>query len=246
MNPSRGNTRFIIGGILIGLGVLLLLGNTGTVNLDWGWDFVRTWWPILLIVWGLWGLVSDGLRFRLWPVILLLLGIGFQLSALALWQWDFAVVWPVFIVIVGLAILLGRRRRRHRWEVRNHASDLIVEGTPVSRPGSGGSWQAVFNSVEERYSGQEFRGGDVEANFGNVVLDLRDAVLAEGSARLDVNLTFGGLHLRVPEGWRVNVEQVATHFGEVDDKRTPTGSTVVDGELTIAGKVTFGKLEIID
>ena len=169
--------RYIIGGILVVLGAVLLLSNTGTITLDWLWGFIFTWWPMLLIVWGLWELVSGGFRFRLWPIILLLLGIGFQLSALNLWEWDFSVVWPAFIVIVGLAILLGRRRRRR--EGHHHSSGLIVEGTTVSRSGSGDSWRAVFNSVEEQYAAQEFRGGEVETNFGNVALDLRDATLSD-------------------------------------------------------------------
>lgn len=238
--------RYVIGGILVILGALLLLGNTGIINLDWGWDLIRTWWPLLLIVWGLWELVSGGFRFRLWPIILLLLGIGFQLSALDLWEWDFSVVWPVFIVIVGLAILLGRRSSRRRREGRHRSSGLIIEGTTVSRAGSGDSWRADFNSVEESYAGREFRGGEVETNFGNVNLDLRDATLADGSARLDVNLTFGGLHLRVPDDWRVNFEGVSTHFGHVQDNRTGSKPDAPEGELTIAGTVTFGNLEIGD
>ncbi len=249
---GTGSPRYIIGVILVGLGVLLLLSNADLINLDWGWDLVRTWWPILLIVWGLWELVSGGFRFRMWPIILLLLGIGFQLSALNLWEWDFSVVWPVFIVIVGLAILLGRRGRRNRRSERPSeiVPDLIIEGTTTTRAGTGAStgdsWRAVFNSVEERYAGQPFRGGEVEANFGNVALDLRDATLAGGSARLDVNLTFGGLHLRVPSTWRVNIESVSTHFGHVQDNRVQPAPGEIDGELTIAGTVTFGNLEIGD
>ena len=246
MKSSRGTARYVIGGILVALGVLLLLSNTAVINLDWGWNFIRTWWPILLIVWGLWELVSGGFRFRLWPIILLLLGIGFQLSALNLWEWDFKVVWPVFIVIVGLVILLGRQRRRRRAKRRDRQPGIIIEGATTTRVGSGESWRAVFNNIEERYDGQDFRGGEVESNFGNVALDLRDAALADGSARLDVNLTFGGLHLRLPPTWRVNVAGVSAHFGHVQDNRTPPDAASSAGELTIAGAVTFGNLEISD
>ena len=190
-------------------------------------------------------MVSGGFRFRMWPIILLLLGIGFQLSALNLWEWDFSVVWPVFIVIVGLAILLGRQRGR-RARRRDRQSGIIIEGATASRAGSGGSWRAVFNSINESYAGQEFRGGEVEANFGNVVLDLREARMAEGGTRLDVNLTFGGLHLRVPPSWRVNFESVNTHFGHMQDNRDHIPHESPDGELTISGTVTFGNLEIGD
>ena len=245
MNSSPGKARFIIGGILVALGVLLLLSNTNVINLDWGWDFVRTWWPILLIVWGLWELVSGGFRFRLWPIFLLLLGIGFQLSALNLWPWDFSVVWPAFIVIVGLAILLGRRSRRARR--RDIVSGNIVEGIRprrIPRSGSNDSWRAVFNSIEETFAGQEFRGGEVEANFGNVVLDLREATLPDAGASLEVNLTFGGLHLRVPATWQVNLEGLNTHFGHGQDNRAQAAPKVAGKVLTVTGTITFGNVEV--
>ena len=257
MNSSRSKARFIIGGILIGLGAVLLLSNANVINLDWAIDFVLTWWPMLLIVWGLWELVSGGFRFRLWPIILLLLGIGLQLSFLNLWEWDFKVVWPVFIVIIGLSILLGRQRRRSRLEnTEGHEfrPGIVSEGRRANPVGSGISWRAVFNNVEDRFVGPGFPGGDIETNFGNVVLDLRQAELLEGSARLDVNLTFGGLHLSVPASWRVTYDQVETHFGHVQDNRAqpepaePQSDTpeaeIVTGELIISGAVTFGNLEI--
>ena len=240
MNSSRGNSRYIIGAALVALGALLLLSNTNVVNLDWGWDFVKTWWPVLLIVWGLWDLVSGGFRFRVWPIVLLLLGIGFQLSALGLWQWDFSVIWPALIVIVGLSILLGRRGRRNRMR----QSGTTIEGTTVSRSTSGDSWRAVFASIEESYAGREFPGGEVEANFGSLTLDLRGATLPAGEVRLEVNLTFGGLHLRVPAAWRVNIDGVNAHFGEVQDKRANPSADAAEGELVIVGTVTFGNLEI--
>jgi predicted membrane protein len=235
--------RYIIGGILVALGALLLLSNANVINLNWMWDFIRTWWPILLILWGLWELVSGGFRFRLWPVILLLLGIGFQLSALGLWEWDFSVVWPVFIVIVGLAILLGHRGRR-RSRRREMASGVAVEGASAISAGSGDSWRAVFNSIEEHYPARGFPGGEVVANFGSVSLDLRDATLPEPGAHLDVNLTFGGLHLRVPANWRVDTGQVSAHFGNVQDSRDHSAEAADGGVLTITGTITFGSLEI--
>ena len=244
MNASRSKARFIIGGILVALGAVLLLSNTGLITLSWFWDFAHTWWPFLLILWGLWEVVSGGFRFRLWPIILLLLGIGFQLSALNLWEWDFSVVWPVFIVIVGLAILLGRRDRRTRRQER--AAGHVVEGRTSTRSASGDIWRAAFNSIEERYEGQEFRGGEVETNFGNVALDLRDTELSGGSALLEVNLTFGGLHMRVPPGWQVDLGKVNNHFGHVQDKRGKPIPEAPTGVLKVEGTVTFGNLEISD
>ncbi len=38
--------------VLIGLGVLLLLGNLGVIRFDF-WQFISTWWPLILIIVGL-------------------------------------------------------------------------------------------------------------------------------------------------------------------------------------------------
>ena len=255
MKISSGLTRYVIGLLLVALGILLLLDNTTAFGVDW--SLFGTWWPVLLIAWGLWGvfgMFSGGFRLRIWAVILLLLGVGFQLSELGLWDWDFSQLWPVVIVIVGLYILLGRRGRRGmEARRRNRQPIVIVESSDDgagtgsrTRVGSGESWRAVFNSIEERYAGQDFRGGEVKSNFGNVTLDLRDAALADGSARLDINLTFGGLHLRVPPSWRVNFQEVSAHFGHVQDNRNQPTPESSDGELNVVGTVTFGNLEIGD
>jgi hypothetical protein len=41
--------RIVIGFALVGLGVLWLLANAGRVDLL---SALRTWWPLLLVLWG--------------------------------------------------------------------------------------------------------------------------------------------------------------------------------------------------
>ena len=41
--------RIVIGFALLGLGVLWLLANTGRLDLL---TALRTWWPLLLVLWG--------------------------------------------------------------------------------------------------------------------------------------------------------------------------------------------------
>ena len=41
--------RIVIGFALLGLGVLWLLANAGRVDLL---SALRTWWPVLLVLWG--------------------------------------------------------------------------------------------------------------------------------------------------------------------------------------------------
>lgn len=44
---------------IIALGALLLLGNLGILSIRDVWHFLLTWWPALIILWGLQLLVSS-------------------------------------------------------------------------------------------------------------------------------------------------------------------------------------------
>ena len=49
MAASFSIERIVIGFALLGLGVLWLLANAGRVDLL---SELRTWWPLLLVLWG--------------------------------------------------------------------------------------------------------------------------------------------------------------------------------------------------
>ena len=44
---------------IIAIGALLLLGNLNILSLHDIWDFLMTWWPVLIMLWGLHMLVDD-------------------------------------------------------------------------------------------------------------------------------------------------------------------------------------------
>ena len=251
---KSGSGRYIIGGVLVALGLLFLLSNTGLLPLNLGigglWGLIGSWWPLILVAVGVVGLVSGGFRFRLWAVIQLLLGVGFLLSARGILEW--AYLWPALIVLAGLFILLGRRgrrRERHRHGEVSAISEFDSSpetGATVAAGTDGAAWRAVFGNVAERIATPDFRGGAAEAVFGSVELDLRDASLADGTAHLTISVTFGELKLRVPPPWTVHWHDVNVTLGDSVEQRHPPTPEQTSGELTIAGAVTFGRLEITD
>jgi len=95
--------------------------------------------------------------------------------------------------------------------------------TGVSRP-----------SDDQRVSSAtRFRGGDMTTVMGGCTLDLRPALLARGEeATLEVFALMGGLTLRVPEGWTVDVRAVPI-LGGVRDQRAGFGGRrqLKDGEV---------------
>ena len=259
---QSGMARYVIGGVLVILGLLLLLSTTGLLPLNLGWGFIGDWWPLLLVGWGLYGLVSGGrLRFRSWAVILLLLGILFQLAELGFWEWsNLARLWPGLIVLAGLLILLRRRgrsrsRRRAARQLDNAPAEPLAagEGRELPNPPAeslaaeeerdflSGSW--AFSSGASRAVSQNFQGGDLSVTFGGLELDLREAALAAGGATLALEVVFASVKIQVPGNWQVTVTS-NTHIGGVTENRPQPAPEDTAGQLTITGKLVFGGLEI--
>ncbi|MEW6653901.1 MAG: LiaF domain-containing protein, partial [Bacteroidota bacterium] len=104
---------------------------------------------------------------------------------------------------------------------------------------------ASFTSVEKRITSQSFKGGKVAATFGSVLLDFRQAKIAQGEHILDLSAVFGGVELYFPQDWKVIVN-VSSVFGGFDDQRYPNmnAAAASDSILIIKGSVVFGGGEL--
>ena len=100
---------------------------------------------------------------------------------------------------------------------------------------------AVFDGVELKNRSKAFRGGSMLAWFGGVAVDLREAELA-ADARLSAHALFGGIAVRVPEGWRVESD-VKAILGGID-VRTPAQDDPDAPTLTVDGLALFGGIAI--
>jgi hypothetical protein len=65
---------------------------------------------------------------------------------------------------------------------------------------------AISNGIELESRAKEFRGGTIGIWMGGVELDLSNATIAPGGARLHVTVFMGGLDLVIPSDWRVEVD----------------------------------------
>ena len=119
-------------------------------------------------------------------------------------------------------------------------------------PNSGGrdsnsdfNYTAIFGGGKRRIESKEFRGGSAVAVFGGYNIDLRDAGMAGESATIDVNALFGGMDIRVPDTWKVEVRASAI-FGGVDDKTVPPRTTagVKPPLLIVTGFAAFGGIVV--
>jgi len=101
---------------------------------------------------------------------------------------------------------------------------------------------AALNGVELKSRAQAFRGGSMLSWLGGIAVDLRDAQLAP-DAHLDVRSAFGGIAIRVPQGWRIvsNVKSFAggVAIGVPEPEAAEAPTLRIDG-LTVFGGVAVG------
>ncbi len=233
-SPAGG---IIFGGLIVAVGLLLLLDNMGIIQAR---DFWR-YWPVFLIFFGIakiaenWRpggiLVGGGIA---------LLGVLFLLENFDIIAVNFSVIWPLLIILAGLAMLWNAVDRR-----RGSPSESGLPGQAAAMGGEG-SLIAIFSGHKRRYDSREFRGVDIVAIFGGVQVDLRGAKIApDQPAVIDITAVFGGIEIDAPENCRVTVKG-APIFGAFEDKtRAPV---IVPGvpvpELIVTGTAVFGGVTI--
>jgi len=235
------SVRTLLGLLMVALGVMFLLDTTNAFGDDT--DIFGTYWPVLLIAWGLWGMVANGLRLRLGSVVVLAVGVVFLLSNLDVWAWNVGQLWPIILVVIGLALVA-------KWGVpwSRRGSRAAKERYWYSReadPNGGWSGSYVFGGGQERITSPDFKGGKVSAICGGVELDLREAGLAGGKATIDATVVCGGIEITVPRDWLVSI-QTTTVLGGTENKHQQPDPEDAKAELTITGTVVCGGIEVKD
>ena len=240
MDSKRGSGRIIAGLIVIALGGLFLLDSLDI--LDFG-EIIGWVASIALIAFGIGILITKGFRQVFFPIVLIVIGLFLLLGNLGVDSYRF---WPVILIVVGAAIIFGGTRRRSRKSKRDASGNSYAKsGSSTTTTEGEVSISCTLGETNERVESSDFTGGTVNVTLGNANLDLRDAVIVNQPANLDISLTMGALNLRVPSDWIVAMETDVT-MGESEDKRSRTGSTSDTPHLMITGSVTMGNLAIDD
>ena len=221
----RSPGQALVGLLLLGVGSLLFAQNLDLVETRRYWKY----WPVLPLAIGLLKLVQRGNRGdKVFGVALTAFG-GAQLArVLGYWSPGPAdVVAAVLIVVGGFFIVRGLFGRPEP-AVTPDTSDTI-------------SGFAVMAGFERSNNSQNFRGGDLTAVMGGCEIDLRQASM-RAPAAIDVFAMWGGIEVRVPEDWTVELRGMPLLAGFVDKTRPPSIAT--EKRLVVRGVALMGGVEI--
>lgn len=222
--PLRVTPQAVLGGCIAVAGLLLTAANFGWVDAR---AALRYFWPAALAALGLAVMARAGdIGARLTGLLLVAIAGVIAASTFAGWRIQMWRIWPLWLVVVGLAIVvraIGRQR-----------SPVIIGDQQTSAV-------AVWSGVQRRVTSPVFRRADITAVMGGVELDLRGAGTGGSEAVIDVFIIMGGLEIRVPPDWNVSNETIAI-MGGVGDQTT--GLQDARHRLRLRGFVLMGGVEV--
>jgi predicted membrane protein len=213
--------------LLVIAGVTLALNKLDILEIN---IFFDGWWTLFIIIPCAVGLFTE--REKTGNVIGVIIGVCLLLCCRDILSFD--MLWellvPAIIVILGLKLvlsgLLGNKANEMLKQLRLEGKDLKA-GT------------AVFSGCDMNYDGQVFEGAELNAIFGAVSCDLRNAVIQKDCA-IQVSAIFGGIDILVPPGVNVRGNTVSIFGGMSNNTAAqPDAPTVY-----ISGVCMFGGVEI--
>jgi lia operon protein LiaF len=171
--------RLFWGIVLVAVGVVFLLNQTGVTTFDIG-DLFKTFWPVFIILFGLQGLLIQRAGGFWWNPIVIMIGVIFLGRNLGWFTWNvgdmFSLLGPVALILFGVNMMAGgsrARRRKHRGDWSGNGwnpvtpppvpptppqAPLEPQGPPPAPPLSDDP-NASFSSAETKTSSPETSSG---------------------------------------------------------------------------------------
>lgn len=248
---SQGKIGFAI--LLVLAGIILLAFNLELIPSTYKPILIS--WQMLLVVLGILAFTK---RSFVNGIILISVGVFFILPIIG---HNFPEVlngtldnaqnyWPVLLIIGGILFLFKKNDHSmcsKYWQPKKYISD-INKGCSNLSIETGNDYvdkSVLFNGSEEIVFSSDFRGGEANAAFGEIKLDLRKVSGLNKSNKLEVNAMFGSIIVYVPSEWQINLKSSAM-FGDVQDKRLILDTPITDETpfLNLKAACMFGGIEI--
>ncbi len=233
-SPSLDSGGSFFGGLLVLFGVAALLMQYGMMPSIALWKL----WPLIFVWKGL--LSTTEPRKRIGGLSWLVLGAAAQAYYLDYLPLEWRVLWPALAIVAGLRIMSGAIARR-RWTTRHHIEHSGTHEHMDQSENLSLQVDLVLGGREDKLEGREFAGGRVSCTLAGYELDLRGAHMVGDEAVLHCDITMGGVELRVPRSWRVEVDSSPILGGIENNTQC---SEPEAKRLLVRGHVVMGGLEI--
>lgn len=202
-------TKYIIGFLLIFIGLILGLNAFGITNINL---FFSGWWTLFIIIPSLVGLIND--KEKTSSLIFLIIGVWLFLAERDLIEYELLIklLLPVILISIGLLLVFK--------------DVLSINGKEIKKINANNkesnNYIAVFGSQDLKFEDEKVENLDLKTLFGGIKLDLRDAKI-EKDIVINTLSVFGGIDIYVPDDVKVKVSSTP-FFGGVEVKREKQSS----------------------
>lgn len=220
-------SRILWGIVLIFIGVIWGLNRTGVADIN---IFFDGWWTLFIIVPSIISLFESSSN-KTSSIIFLVIGILLLLASQGLFE--FEILWeillPAIVILIGLSLIFGHKVD---FNVKEKTKCLDSKDTE--------SIFAAFGEQNVSKSGEKFEKANLNAIFGAVKLDLREAKL-EKETVIGAWAIFGGIEILVPDDCIVKVKGTPI-FGGISNERK--NNEDAKKTIYIEAYTIFGGLDI--
>lgn len=223
-------SSWLWGIVLIALGVVLGINALGIADINF---FFPGWWTLFIIVpcfISLFGSDSD----KWADIVGIIIGVALLLGCQGLLE--FRMIWslivPTILIVLGLSMLFKDVLKRK----------VAKEIKKFHGKSGGKEYWATFSGQNLNFANQKFEGCKLEAVFGGVKCDLREAKI-EDDVLIRASAVFGGITIYAPKD--VNVQVISSSmFGGTTNKHAKKETDATKKTLFIESTALFGGVEI--
>lgn len=149
--------------------------------------------------------------------------------------------WPVLMAAllgsIGLNMIFGNRekeRRKQKEAELGFKGSEFVSGEEIVING-------MFNGYKKTISSDNFMRAKIKCRFCGMELSFDDAVIQGGTAYVDLDVSFSGVEIYIPQSWKIE-DQTDSVFGGFEEHRPPSVET--GPTLVFTGNIRFGGVEV--
>jgi len=223
---------------VVAVGIVLLSKQLGAVYPAWLFT-----WPAVLIAIGIY-ISARHLFTNPGGLVLIVIGGLFLVDIVAPDLQLSTFIWPIIIIIVGLAMIFKSNKRK-RLINPSEANQFEWQSAKITSYNTGNdvlNTISIFGGVKKNIVSKNFKGGEITCVLGGAEINFAQADI-EGKVVLEVTQILGGTKLIIPNNWEVQPEMVAV-LGGIEDKRQLLADADSNKILVLRGTSILGGIEI--
>lgn len=161
-----------------------------------------------------------------------------ELGITAITPWTILLV--ALLLSIGMSLIYTPKKKKKKVHHRQvDSNDFVVFD---EEDGNQFDFSSSFVGSIKYVNSDNFESANIDAKFAGMKVYFDNAVIQNGHANVNLNVSFAGVELYVPKNWRID-NQMSASFGGVEEKNRPDGA---DGPiLTLRGHVNLGGVTIL-